>query len=229
MLFMVIEHFKDANPVPVYERFQARGRMAPPGLRYVGSWVAADLDRCYQVMECADRALLDEWIAHWADLVRFDIVPVMTSSEALVRVLPDAVVPRAPSTSARAFAWAVVAVFLVSLCFPLVAATLAGPEPPRMLGIADVAVAAIFAAGAIMLVARPRVPVSDADRLHAHVWTERLLGIVPLLLAVFLLAGSHVNWTVLVIGLAWRLWLFLSCLPYLLAAMRSAPAHRTSH
>jgi len=122
-----------------------------------------------------------------------------------------------------------VAAFLVSLCFPLVAATLAGPEPPRMLGIADVAVAAIFAAGAIMLVARPRVPVSDEDRLHAHVWTERLLGIVPLLLAVFLLAGSHVNWTVLVIGLAWRLWLFLSCLPYLLAAMRSAPAHRTSH
>jgi len=228
MLFMVIEHFKDANPAPVYERFQARGRMAPPGLRYVGSWVAADLDRCYQVMECADRALLDEWTAHWADLVRFDIVPVMTSSEALVRVLPDAAVPRAPSTSGRTFAWAVVAVFLVSLCFPVVAATLA-TEPPRMLGIADVAVAAVFAVGAIMLVARPRAPVTDADRVRAHLWTERMLGVVPVLLATFLVAGSHVNWTVLVIGLAWRLLLFLSCLSYLLAALTPVPAMPAGH
>lgn len=219
MLFMVIEHFKDANPVPVYERFQARGRMAPPGLRYVGSWVTAELGRCYQVMECDDRSLLDEWIARWSDLVQFDVIPVITSSEAVARVLPHAAPPAASATAARRFALALLVVFFVSLLFPIVASTLVGPEPSRRMGIADVAVAAVFAIGATMLVARPRVPVSDADRLRAHQWTERILAVVPVLLAVFLVAGAHVNWTVLVIGLAWRLWLLLSCLPYLVAAM----------
>lgn len=221
MLFMVIEHFNDANPVPVYERFRARGRMAPAGVHYVGSWVAADLDRCYQVMECADRALLDAWMARWSDLVRFDVIQVMTSSEAQLRVLPQVAAPGRTPASARRFGGAVVIAFLVSLCFPIVASTLVGPEPPRVLGIADVIVAGVFAIGAITLVARPWVAVADADRLTSNQWTERILAVVPVLLAVFLVAGSRVNWTVLVIGLAWRIWLLLSCLPYLIAALRS--------
>jgi hypothetical protein len=229
MLFMVIEHFKDGNPGPVYERFRDRGRMAPPGLGYVGSWVTADLDRCYQVMECADRALLDEWIAHWSDLVRFDVVRVMTSSEAQSNVLGQVATRPRTRASARGFGWAVLIAFLLSLCFPIVAATLFGPEPPRILGIADVVFAAVFAVGAITIVARPRGPVTDADRLHAHAWTERVLGVVPVLLAVFLVAGSRVNWTVLVIGLAWRFWLLLACLPYLIAALRSTSAVPMSH
>jgi hypothetical protein len=85
MLFMVIEHFKDGDPVPVYRRFRAQGRLAPEGLHYVSSWVTSDLRRCYQVMECADRALLDAWIARWSDLVDFEIVEVITSAEAASR------------------------------------------------------------------------------------------------------------------------------------------------
>ena len=77
MLFMIIEHFEGGHPAPVYRRFRERGRLAPEGLDYLGSWVTSDLTRCYQLMECADRALLDEWIAQWVDLVRFEVVEVM--------------------------------------------------------------------------------------------------------------------------------------------------------
>ena len=84
---MIIEHFRDGNARPVYERFRERGRLAPGGLQYIGSWVTADLRCCYQVMECADRALLDEWIAAWTDLVRFEVIPVLTSAEAMGQVL----------------------------------------------------------------------------------------------------------------------------------------------
>jgi hypothetical protein len=82
MLFMLIETYRNGDPVPVYRRFRDRGRQAPPGLEYRGSWVTHDLGRCYQLMECEDRRLLDEWMALWADIVDFEVIPVITSAEA---------------------------------------------------------------------------------------------------------------------------------------------------
>lgn len=87
MLYMVIEHFRGGDARPVYRRFAERGRLAPEGLTYVSSWVTDDLRRCYQVMECADRALLEQWMDAWRDLVDFEVVPVVTSAEAAARVV----------------------------------------------------------------------------------------------------------------------------------------------
>ena len=87
MLFMVIEHFRNGDARPVYDRFRKRGRLAPDGLEYVSSWVTSDLKLCYQVMRCDDRALLDEWIAGWNDIVEFEVIPVITSQEA-TRLVP---------------------------------------------------------------------------------------------------------------------------------------------
>ena len=81
-LYMVIEHFRDSDPVPVYRRFRDRGRLAPEGLNYIFSWIDTGLARCYQVMEAEDPALLDEWIAQWSDIVDFEVHPVITSAEA---------------------------------------------------------------------------------------------------------------------------------------------------
>lgn len=88
MLFMVIERFRNGDALPIYRRFRDRGRMAPEGLRYVSSWVTEDLRLCYQVMECEDRALLDEWMSHWSDLVEFEVIPVVTSAEAAAAAAP---------------------------------------------------------------------------------------------------------------------------------------------
>jgi hypothetical protein len=89
-LFMVIEHFRDGDPQPVYRRFRARGRLAPEGLSYLASWVDESMATCYQVMETADRALLDQWMAQWKDLVDFEVRPVITSEEAARRMAPTA-------------------------------------------------------------------------------------------------------------------------------------------
>jgi hypothetical protein len=83
VLYMVIERFRGGDPVPVYRRFRDRGRLAPEGLRYVASWVTADFQRCYQVMECDERVLLEAWIAQWRDLVEFEVIPVRTSADAV--------------------------------------------------------------------------------------------------------------------------------------------------
>lgn len=87
MLFMVIEHFKNRDAAAIYQRFKEKGRMAPEGLRYVSSWVEPNFDRCFQVMECDDPKLFDEWIANWNDLTDFEIVEVITSKEAMARAL----------------------------------------------------------------------------------------------------------------------------------------------
>jgi hypothetical protein len=88
MLYLVIENFRDGDPLPVYRRFRDAGRLLPDGLRYVASWVAHDLRRCFQLMECDDPALLRVWTAQWEDLVSFEIVPVLTSAEAAAAVAP---------------------------------------------------------------------------------------------------------------------------------------------
>ena len=86
MHYLVIEHFRDGDAGPVYERFRARGRLAPDGLSYVTSWVTDDLTRCYQVMACDDPVLLERWMAAWSDLVDFEVHPVISSAEAAARV-----------------------------------------------------------------------------------------------------------------------------------------------
>ncbi|HYT74619.1 MAG TPA: DUF3303 family protein [Vicinamibacterales bacterium] len=88
MLYMILERYK-GDPVSVYRRFRERGRLAPDGLRYVSSWVTTDLQRCYQVMACDDRRLLQEWMDRWKDLVDFEVVPIVTSAEAAAAIEPQ--------------------------------------------------------------------------------------------------------------------------------------------
>lgn len=86
---MVIERFGKPDAVPVYRRFRDKGRQAPEGLRYVNSWVTDDMTQCFQVMECDDRALLDQWIANWSDIVDFEVQVVITSAEAAAKIAPS--------------------------------------------------------------------------------------------------------------------------------------------
>lgn len=87
MLYVIIERFHNGHPRPVYERFDAHGRMAPDGVRYVDSWITSDLTTCYQVMETDDRSRLDQWMANWKDLVDFEVHEVMTSPEARLKAM----------------------------------------------------------------------------------------------------------------------------------------------
>ena len=89
MLYMIIEHFRNGEAAPVYRRFRDLGRLAPEGLTYVSSWVDHRFERCYQLMETEDRALLDQWMANWSDLVDFEVHPVFSSKEAVERITPQ--------------------------------------------------------------------------------------------------------------------------------------------
>ena len=87
-LYMVMERFKGGDAVPVYRRFRDQGRLAPPGLLYISSWVDTSFERCYQLMETDNPQLLDEWLARWSDIVDFEVHPVITSAEAVETIAP---------------------------------------------------------------------------------------------------------------------------------------------
>jgi hypothetical protein len=81
MLFMVIERFKHGDAGPIGKRFKLRGRMLPEGVTYHASWIDSTGTRCFQLMEAPHPELLDTWVRSWEDLVDFEVVPVVTSTE----------------------------------------------------------------------------------------------------------------------------------------------------
>ena len=83
---MIVERFKNRDPLPVYQRFREQGRLAPQGLQYVSSWVDEKLEICFQLMEAPDISYVNEWIAKWSDIVEFEVYPVISSKEAADRV-----------------------------------------------------------------------------------------------------------------------------------------------
>jgi hypothetical protein len=81
MLFMVMETFKE-GPDAVGKRFQGEGSDDARGRHLRGELSGSDGDTMLPVeMRAPERAILDEWIAHWSDLVDFEVVPVLTSQE----------------------------------------------------------------------------------------------------------------------------------------------------
>ena len=89
MLYMVIERFKNRDATAVYKRLRESGRMMPDGLNYIDSWVEPNFSRCFQLMECDDLTLLQEWVLQWRGAgVTFEIVPVVTSAQTREVVAP---------------------------------------------------------------------------------------------------------------------------------------------
>jgi hypothetical protein len=97
MLFMVIERFRDNDMVPIYRKLRDGGRQMPDGLAYVDSWIEPGFGRCFQLMECSDLRLFQEWILRWRGFgATFEVVPVVSSKETREVVAPHLGDPQKP-------------------------------------------------------------------------------------------------------------------------------------
>jgi Protein of unknown function (DUF3303) len=89
MLFMVIEHFRDNDMIPTYQRLRDSGRSLPDGLEYVDSWVEPNFARCFQLMRCEDASLFQQWALQWRGCgVTMEIIPVVPSRQTREIVAP---------------------------------------------------------------------------------------------------------------------------------------------
>jgi hypothetical protein len=86
---MVIERFENNDMVPIYERLRDNGRLLPDGLKYLESWVEPNFSRSFQLMECDDVSLLQEWVLRWRGSgAVFEFIPVVTSTQTREVVAP---------------------------------------------------------------------------------------------------------------------------------------------
>lgn len=89
MLFMIIEKFRDNDPIPAYQRLKDTDRSMPEGLEYIDSWIEANFGRCFQLMRCSDATLLQKWLLELRDLgLQMELVPVVPSKEVQKLVAP---------------------------------------------------------------------------------------------------------------------------------------------
>ena len=114
------------------------------------------------------------------------------------------------------------AVWLLTLStlIPIGAAATPG-DPPFIAGVIDVALAVLLFV-LLMLLYKRRHTVSRDARAKSYEICQWLAAL-PLLLLPIYLSGAHLKWDVLLIGLAWRSWYFVTILPYLVIASARRP------
>lgn len=84
--YLIIEHFKRETVKALYKRFDENGRMLPQGVYYIDSWIDENVEKCYQLMKSESLEALKIWISYWDDLADFEIIPIISSNEAKLKV-----------------------------------------------------------------------------------------------------------------------------------------------
>jgi hypothetical protein len=69
-------YYKDA-----VQRFLQTGGMPPKGIKMEGRWHAATANKGFILANTKDAEALYEWMASWADLIHFEISPVLDDKE----------------------------------------------------------------------------------------------------------------------------------------------------
>lgn len=89
MKYLIIERFIKDKRKEVYHRFDVNGRMLPEGVIYIDSWIDEHVEVCYQLMESDSLEKIQIWISNWDDLVKFEIISVISSEEARAKVFAE--------------------------------------------------------------------------------------------------------------------------------------------
>lgn len=108
-----------------------------------------------------------------------------------------------------------VTLFSVSLLFPVVASVQnTHNETHSAAGIIDVSIAASLLVIYAIFRQSHTEEFSIKDLKVAYDLTSKLAAI-PLLLILLYFLKAPVNWEILLIGIGWRFWLLIACIPYL--------------
>jgi hypothetical protein len=83
---MVVYTFKPEHREAATARFKDTGGPPPEGVKMVGRWHAATMNKGYTLAEANSVETVAMWCHRWADLLSFDVVPVL-DDEGVIKVL----------------------------------------------------------------------------------------------------------------------------------------------
>ncbi len=82
MIFVSIYSYPPENQKAIEARFkETEGGKPPAGVKLLGRWFAAASGKGFGAYECDDPAALAKWAHDWADLMSFEIYPVVTDED----------------------------------------------------------------------------------------------------------------------------------------------------
>jgi hypothetical protein len=113
--------------------------------------------------------------------------------------------------------------FGISVAFPLAAGLVATDRPPTWIGVLDVVFALAWAMTMMVIGSLVQGRINDDAKHTSYRLYRGLAHLLLVLLVTFFLFGDRINWTVLLLGLAWRLWLLVYTLPAALTLWRKQP------
>ena len=88
MQFMATWRIKPEHVSQSVERFKETGAMPPAGVKMIGRWHDVAGGHGFTLAETDDPVAISSWCMRWADLLDFEIAPVVTD-EQLAKALSE--------------------------------------------------------------------------------------------------------------------------------------------
>jgi hypothetical protein len=64
------------------KRFLETGALPPAGVTMHGRWHTLAQDRCFLLAETEDPSAIYKWVSMWADMINFEVHPVLDDKQA---------------------------------------------------------------------------------------------------------------------------------------------------
>ena len=81
MKFIVAYHFEPAAYMAGLKRFAETQGPPPVGISMLGRWHSAGAHKGFTLAETTDAKALYAWVMDWADLISFEVYPVLEDTE----------------------------------------------------------------------------------------------------------------------------------------------------
>jgi hypothetical protein len=86
MIFHITYEFSPVQRNDAQKRFKETGAPPPSGVTMIGRWHCVQGHKGFTIAECSDPEAIAKWIQDWADLISFEVTPVL-NDEQFTRVI----------------------------------------------------------------------------------------------------------------------------------------------
>jgi hypothetical protein len=81
MIFHISYEYLSEQRDEVHTRFKETGAPPPSGVTMTGRWHSVEGNRGFIVAESSEAEAIGQWLQEWADVLSFEVSPVLTDEQ----------------------------------------------------------------------------------------------------------------------------------------------------